>query len=91
MGRETTLFSSKEPKSREDVVSFLHDLAKHIEQGEVKLRRGTDEIEFDLPDQLILKLKIEDEEKTHKGTQHSFEVELKWYDKTAQGGPVELG
>ncbi|PIE42177.1 MAG: amphi-Trp domain-containing protein [Gammaproteobacteria bacterium] len=91
MGRETTLFKSKEPKSRADVVSFLHDIANLIEQGGVKLRRGSDEIRFDLPDQLILELKLEDEEKRHKGTQHSFEVELKWYDNSAHAGPVELG
>ncbi|PIE37377.1 MAG: amphi-Trp domain-containing protein [Gammaproteobacteria bacterium] len=91
MGRETTLFSSKEPKSRADVASFLHDLANRIEQGEIKLRRGSDEIRFDLADQVILELKLEDEEKRHKGIRHSFEVELKWYDESAHSGPVELG
>ncbi len=91
MSHETTLFKSKEPKSRADVVNFLHELANRIEQGRVDLRRGNDEIQFDLPEQLTLELKLEDKKKRHKGTRHCLEVELKWYDKTAQAGPVELG
>ncbi len=91
MSCETTFFKSKESKSRADVVSFLHELADRIEQGKVEFRRGSDEIQFDLPEQLTLELKFEDKEKRHKGTRHCLEVELKWYDKTAHAGPVELG
>ncbi len=91
MSHETTLFKSKEPKSRADVVNFLHELANRIEQGKVELRRGNDEIQFDLPEQLTLELKFEDKKKRHKGTRHCLEIELKWYDKTAHAGPVKLG
>jgi len=91
MGRETVLFSSKEPKSRSEVTAFLRDLADRLDSGGVTLRRGADEIALDVPQQLVLELKVEDEEKRRKGTQHSLEVELKWYDSSARAGPVELG
>jgi len=89
MGQETVLFSSKEPKTRGEVCSFLRDLADRIESGRVTLRQGESEIVLDLPDEVVLELKVEDEDKRRKGTQHSLEVELKWYDgQTARG--VEL-
>ena len=91
MGREITLFSSEEPKARSEVAVFLRSLADRIDLAEVVLRQGQDEIVLKLPDQMILELKVEDEEKRSKGTQHSLEVELKWYDHDVSGGPVSLG
>ncbi len=91
MGREVTLFSSKETKSSNEIATFLRDLAGRLEASQVTLRRGADEIVLDLPDSLVLELKVEDEEKRHKGTQHSLEVELKWYDGMAPTGAVQLG
>ncbi len=90
MSRETTLFKSKEPKLRVEVVSFLHDLANRIEQGSVGFRHGSDNIRFDLPEQLTLELQLEDKEKRHKGTRHCLQVELKWYDKADRVDRVEL-
>ena len=40
---------------------------------------------------LILEVQVEDEDKKAKGTQHSLEVEIKWFDDDAGGGPLELG
>ncbi|WP_371228810.1 amphi-Trp domain-containing protein [Roseovarius sp. 2305UL8-3] len=91
MGREVTLFSSKETKSSSEIATFLRDLASRLEAGQVTLRRGTDEIVLNLPETLVLELKVEDEEKRHKGPQHSLEVELKWYDGMAPTDPVQLG
>ncbi|WP_299482240.1 amphi-Trp domain-containing protein [uncultured Roseibium sp.] len=91
MGRETTLFRSKESKSRADAVGFLRGIADRIEAGTLTLRQGAEEISLEFPDQIVLELKVEDEESASKGTEHSLEIELKWYDKAAQSGPVELG
>ena len=91
MGREVTLFSSKETKSRSDVATFLRSLADRLDAAEVILRKGQEEIVLSLPDRMLLELKVEDEEKRHKGVQHSLEVEMKWYDGDAPTGPVELG
>ena len=91
MGKETRLFKSEERKNRSDVSAFLHQLADKIGEGQVVLRQGKDDIALDLPHSLILEIQVEDEDKKRKGIQHSLEVEIKWYDDDAAGGPLELG
>lgn len=91
MGKETRLFKSEERKSRSEVSAFLHQLADKISQGQVVLRQGQEEITLQLPQSLILEVQVEDEDKKARGTQHSLEVEIKWFDDEDRGGPLELG
>jgi amphi-Trp domain-containing protein len=91
MGKEVRLFKSEERKTREEVSEFLHHLADKLETGEVILRQGAEEISLQLPQNLILEIQVEDEDKKRKGTQHSLEVEIKWFDQDDAGGPLELG
>lgn len=91
MGREVTLFKSKEPKSRAEVSAFLRDMAGRIDAGSVTLRHGAEEAVLELPGQMVLELKVEDETKRRKGVQHSLEIELKWFDGASGAtGGVEL-
>lgn len=90
MGIETRLFKSEERYSRADVSTFLHQLAEKVSQGRVVLRQGSNEIALDLPESLVLEVQVEDEEKRNKGTQHSLELELKWYDDDEANAPLEL-
>lgn len=90
MGREVKIFESEERKSREQVVDFLRQIADKIAAGKVVLSRGAEELVVEIPESLVLEVQVEDEDKGTKGTQHSLEVELKWYDGDAQGGPLEL-
>ena len=89
MGRETRLFKSQERKSRADVSSFLHQLADKISNGSVVLSQGGEDLTLQLPENFILEVQVEDEEKGTKGIQHSLEVEIKWFDNE-QGGSLEL-
>jgi amphi-Trp domain-containing protein len=89
MGKETRLFKSEERKSRSDVSAFLHQLADKISNGQVVLSQGQEEITLQLPQNLILEVQVEDEDKKSKGVQHSLEVEIKWFD-VEQGGQLEL-
>lgn len=91
MGKEIRLFESEERKSRAEVSTFLHQLADKIATGEVVLRQGQEEITLQIPRRLVLEIQVEDEDKGAKGTQHSLEVELEWFDEDAGGGPLELG
>ena len=93
MGKETTLFKSEERKSRAEICDFLRSLADRIEAGRVTLRKGGDEIVLEMPGQLVLDIKVEDEQKRSKGVQHSLEVELKWWDgiESKGGGSLSLG
>lgn len=92
MGKETRIFKSEERKTRADTAAFLQQIAKRIESGKVLLRQGGQEIELELPSNLILEIQVEDEDKKRKGIQHSLEIEIKWFDDEAEtGGPLELG
>ena len=91
MAKEVRLFKSEERKNRSEVSAFLHQLADKIGAGQVILRQGQEEIILDLPHNLILEIQVEDEDKKRKGIQHSLEVEIKWFDDDATGGPLELG
>lgn len=91
MGRETVLFSSKETRSRADISTFLREVADRMDTGRITLRQGPNELVLDLPSQMVLELKVEDEEKRRKGTQHSLEIELKWYDGGEPFVGLELG
>ena len=90
MGKEVKLFKSEEKVNRSELTNFIHQLAEKISAGQVVLRQGQEEITLDLPQSLILEVQVEDEDKGARGTQHSLEVEIKWFDEE-QGGPLELG
>ena len=89
MARETRLFKSEDRKSRSEVSTFLHHLADKISAGQVVLRQGQEQVLLQLPENLILEVQVEDEDKGTKGTQHSLEVEIKWFDN-GQEGSLEL-
>ena len=90
MGREIKLFKSEEKKSRSDISAFLRQIADKIDTGTVTLRQGDNELSLEIPETAILQVQVEDEQKKRKGTQHSLELEIKWYDGIAGGG-LELG
>jgi amphi-Trp domain-containing protein len=85
------LFKSEEPKKRVEVVEFLRQIAERIASGEVVMRQGAEELVLQIPENLILEVQVEDEDKKTKGIQHSLEIEIKWFDDDGQSGPLELG
>lgn len=91
MGKEVRLFKSEERMNRADTSVFLHQLADKLAEGTIILRQGGEEINLAIPHNLILEIQVEDEDKKTKGVQHSLELEIKWFDEDAQGGPLELG
>lgn len=90
MGRETRLFKSEEPKQRSEVGEFLQQIAQRITNGEVILRQGNEELVIQIPENLVLEVQVEDEDKKTKGIQHSLEIEIKWFDD-GPSGSLELG
>ena len=91
MGTETRLFKSEESKKRAEVSEFLRQIAERIAKGEVVLRQGTEELALQIPENLILEVQAEDEDKKTKGIQHSLEIEIKWFDNDGPSGSLELG
>ena len=89
MGRETKIFKTQERKNRTDVSFFLQQLADKISSGKVVLNHGGEDLTLQLPENLILEVQVEEEDKGTKGIQHSLEVEIKWFDNE-QVGSLEL-
>lgn len=90
MGREVILFSSEERTSRAHVANFLRELANKVDSGTVRLMSGTGDVDVDIPGDVVLEIKLEEEE---KGTsmKRSLEVEIEWREgETARTG-VSLG
>ena len=76
MGIETVLFKSEEKKSSSDVAIALRQIADKIDDGTMILKKGSDEITIEFPKNMILELKIEEEQ--GKRLKKSFEIELEW-------------
>jgi amphi-Trp domain-containing protein len=90
MGKEIVLFKSEERKDLASVVAFLHQLADKLAENQVILRQGSEEICLDVPDNVVLELKVEEEDKKGK-MKRTIEVEIEWIDGDDSGGVVTLG
>lgn len=89
MGRETILFKSEEPKALAEVAAFLRQLADKLETNQVILQQGAQEVILDIPANVVLELKAEEEDKKGKA-KRSLEVEIEWIEGE-EAGPVSLG
>ncbi len=90
MGREIVLFKSEEKKDLPSVATFLRQLADKLDGNQVVLRQGTEEIVLDIPNNVVLELKAEEEDKKGK-IKRTLEVEIEWIDGDESGGAVTLG
>ncbi len=79
MSRETVLLKSEEKTSRDSVAEFLRNLASKVESGEVVLKQEERELRLDLPQNLVLEVKVEEKQKGG-GVKKSLEVEIEWYE-----------
>ena len=71
MGKETRLFKSEERKNRKEVAEFLRQISEKLSNGQIVLRRGNEELNLEIPTNLVLEIQVEDEDKKAKGIQHS--------------------
>lgn len=90
MGREVVLFSSEEHQTRPQVVAFLRDLADRIEEGQVILKQAGESLTVNLPQNLVLELKVESENKKGRD-KRSLEVEIEWYEGDEGDTGMTLG
>jgi len=90
MAKEIVLFKSEEKKDLQSVSDFLHQLADRLAHNQVILRQGKEKITLDIPNHVILELKVEEEDKKGK-TKHTLEVEIEWIEGDESGGVVTIG
>jgi amphi-Trp domain-containing protein len=90
MGKEIELFKSEERKDLASVAAFLHQLADKLAKNQVILRQGAEEIVVNIPNNVVLELKVEEEDKKGK-VKRTLEVEIEWLEGDESGGVVTLG
>lgn len=76
MGRENILFKSEERKSASEVAAIIRQLADRVEQGTITLGQNENRITLEIPQNMVLELKVEEEEKGR--VKRSLEIELEW-------------
>lgn len=89
MGEKSIIFESEETKALAEVADFLRTLADRLAEGRLTFRRGSEEVNLVLPQNVVLELKVE--EKVKKGrTKHHLEVEIEWMEGEGTGS-VSIG
>lgn len=78
MGKEKVLFESEERREAAEVAEFLRQLADRVEQQQVVLRKGDEEVVLTLPPVFTLEVKAEEETSKKGKVAYSLEVELEW-------------
>lgn len=79
MAKKNTLLKTKERRHVQDVAAFLRQLADRLEQNQVALQRGDEEISIEIPDRITFKVKAKEKIKKRK-TKHQLKMTLKWTD-----------
>ena len=88
--RDYFIQQRRENRFKKNVAAFLHQLADKLAENRVILRQGTQEIIVDIPNNVVLEIKVEEELKKKK-TQQSLEIEIEWNVGEADPGYLELG
>ena len=78
MGKEVVLFKTEEPKSVGDTAALLRQLADKLEEGTILLRGGGQEVTLNIPANITLEIKVEEETKK-TNVKKSLEIEIEWY------------
>ena len=73
---EVVLFKSEERKNTQEVAAILRQIADRVESGEVVLTRGQEEVRLQIPPNVTLEIKVEEE--TKRTTKKSLEIEIEW-------------
>jgi amphi-Trp domain-containing protein len=76
MGIERVLFKSEEKKSKTEIATVLRTIADKLESGSMMLKQDVTQIDLEFPDQMVLELKVEEEQ--GRRLKKSLEIELEW-------------
>lgn len=89
MSKKNVLFRSEEWKSRGSTAAFLRELADKLEEGEITLMRGEEEVRLTLPETIEVEIEVTEKVKKRK-TEQELEIEIEWTVEQAEGS-VTLG
>lgn len=86
MGDERTLYESESRRSVSEVVDFLQQLAHWLGDRQITFEDGDETVVITIPDNVVLEIEIEEEDKGDGRVKRSLEVEIEWMEEKA--GPV---
>ena len=89
MAKKNILLKSKEQRNIQDVAAFLRQLADRLEQSEIALQRGDQEISLEVPNRVTFKLKVKEKVKKRR-TKQQLKMTLRWQDGDRTGDFVQV-
>jgi len=89
MSKKNVLFRSEEWKPRQSAAAFLRELADKLEEGQITLMRGDEEVNLMPPETVELEIEVTEKVKKQK-TERELEIEIEWALEQAEGS-VTLG
>ena len=90
MAKKAVLLKSKEWKNREEMATFLRELADRMAEGEVVIKQGADDVVLTLPDSMRLKVKAKRKTKK-RGKKFGFNIKVKWLEGDKGRAGITLG
>ena len=82
---EEVLFKSESAQSRDEIASYLRNVAEKLEQGgSITLKEGSESVTMDPPERPTFEVKAEREGPTDSLGELSIEFELEW-DENSEG------
>lgn len=89
MAKKNILIRSKERRNTQEMAAFLRQLADRLEENEITLQRGAEEISIEVPYRVTFKLKVKEKIKKRR-TKHRLKMTLKWQDGDKAGDFVKV-
>lgn len=88
---EEVLFKSESAQSRDEIASYLRNVAEKLEQGgSITLKAGSESVTMDPPARPTFEVKAEREGPTDGPGELSIEFELEW-DENSEGAEGSSG
>jgi amphi-Trp domain-containing protein len=90
---EEVLFKSESSQSRDEIASYLRNVAEKLEQGDsITLKAGAESVTMDPPARSTFEVKAEREGAADSPGELSIEFELEWHknNEGAEGGSNRL-
>ena len=89
---EEVLFKSESDQSREEIASYLRQVADSLESGRsITLTAGDQSVTMEPPSRPTFEVKAEREGPTGEPGELSIEFELEWDEDGGGGGGLEIG
>lgn len=71
------LFKSEDMKSKKEAADILRQIADKIEEGNIVLKKGSEEVSVDIPEKVEVEIEASKKDKNGQ-TKKQLEIEIEW-------------